>query len=72
MGQAPNPLKYLNNLEKITEKKREHIMSKKIISITEQELINAINVEGLGNGHPYESELCMHGGNDAYGLNNYS
>lgn len=47
-------------------------MSKKIISITEQELINAINVEGLGNGHPYESELCMHGGNDAYGLNNYS
>lgn len=41
-------------------------MSKKIISITEQELINAINAEGLGNGHPYESELCMHGGNDAY------
>lgn len=31
----------------------------KITPISEKELIRAINEEGLGAGHPYESEVCM-------------
>lgn len=34
-------------------------MAKKITSITEQELIDAVNAEGLGVGHAFESELDM-------------
>lgn len=32
---------------------------KKLVPITEKELIRVINEEGLGTGHPYESELDM-------------
>lgn len=34
-------------------------MAKKLVPITEEELIAAVNEEGLGTGHPYESELDM-------------
>lgn len=36
-------------------------MAKKRIIITEQELIQAVNEEGLGLGHPFESELYLGG-----------
>lgn len=32
---------------------------KKIIPVTEQQLIEIVNNEGLGKGHPFETEVCM-------------